>query len=67
MFYFSITGDRHLGGVTQDVLGALLLIYVLFNHKKIFCLLALHMQEQALKSCWGKILISVIDFVYSFF
>lgn len=66
MFYLNTIGDRPPGAVTRDILGALLLIYVFSNYKKLFCLLALHRQEQDFITCWSKILIGAIDFVCSF-
>lgn len=47
-------------------LSALLLIYVPPNYTKLFCLLVLHEDQQALISCLSKIPIGVIAFVYSF-
>lgn len=74
MFYLDITGDHPLEAVTQGIflltslkhVTALFPIYVPANYIKLFCLLALHREQQALISCWSKIPIGVIGFVYSF-
>lgn len=55
---FSVTSLKHVS--------ALLLICVPPNSIKLFCLLVLHEEEQALISCLSKIPIGVIAFVYSF-